>query len=104
MMNQLVLVGRLTDNIKMEQIDDDKYMGITTLGVPRSFKNEYGEYETDFITVYMFGNIASNTNELCKKGDLIGIKGRVESTENNMRIIAEKVTFLSSARNKKEEE
>lgn len=96
MMNQLVLVGRLTDSIKMEQIDDDKYMGIATLAVPRSWKNADGEYETDFITVYMFGNVASNTNEFCEKGDLIGIKGRVESTENDMRIIAEKVTFLSS--------
>ena len=96
MTNQLVLVGRLTDNIKIEQIDDDKYMGIATLAVPRSWKNADGEYETDFITVYMFGNIASNTNEFCEKGDLIGIKGRVESTENDMRIIAEKITFLSS--------
>ena len=96
MTNQLVLVGRLTDNIKIEQIDDDKYMGIATLAVPRSWKNADGEYETDFITVYMFGNIASNTNEFCEKGDLIGIKGRVESTENDMRIIAEKIKFLSS--------
>lgn len=96
MMNQLVLVGRLTDNIKMEQIDDDKYMGIATLAVPRSWKNADGEYETDFITVYMFGNVASSTNEFCEKGDLIRIKGRVESTKNDMRIIAEKVTFLSS--------
>ena len=52
----------------------------------------------------LWNNIASNTAEYCKKGDIIGIKGRIESRvieENKinktiLQVIAEKVTFLSS--------
>ena len=48
----------------------------------------------------------------CKKGDLLGIKGRVQSSvyEKDEKknyvtdIIAEKITFLSSGKSKKEEE
>ena len=49
----------------------------------------------------LFEGIATNVKEWCKKGDLIGIRGRIQVTDNKMQIIAEKVTFLSS---KKQEE
>lgn len=106
MLNQIILCGRLTKDIDIEQIDDDKIMGTMALAVPRNFKNEEGVYDTDFITIKIFGGIASNTKEYCTKGDLVGVKGRVESygDDNKMQIIGEKITFLSSARNKKEEE
>jgi len=71
-----------------------------TLAVPRSYKNENGEYETDFIPVRLFGGVAENTCEYVKKSDLIGIKGRLQSTQMAsgyvIELIAEKVTFLSS--------
>ena len=103
MLNQLVLVGRLTKDIEIEKIDDDKEMAILNLAVPRSYKNADGEYDTDFIVVTAYGMIACNTKEYCQKGDLIGIKGKVESDKNGaIRLVAEKVTFLSSS--KKEEE
>ena len=42
----------------------------------------------------------------CKKGDLLGIKGRVqtrqEENKNTIEIIAEKITFLTSKSNKEE--
>ena len=51
-----------------------------------------------------FDNIAENTSEYCSKGDIVGIKGRIQSRtiekeekhENVMEIICEKITFLSS--------
>ena len=33
---------------------------------------------------------------MCDKGDLVGIKGRVESNNKGLQIVAEKLTFLSS--------
>lgn len=57
--------------------------------------------------------MAENTAEYCKKGDLIGVKGRIQSRqitldEENKRqvveVVAEKVTFLSSNRTKETEE
>lgn len=99
MLNQLVLVGRLTDDVKKEE-----EKAVITLAVTRSFKNDKGEYDTDFIPVILNGSIATNTMEYCKKGDVIGVKGRLQRlgkdfTANGypiIELVAEKVTFLSS--------
>ena len=63
-----------------------------------------GGYDTDFVDCVLFDSVAENTKEYCEKGDIVGVKGRVQSrsvekdgkTEYLMEIIAEKVTFLSS--------
>lgn len=100
MLNQFVLVGRLSEDII---IDNDK--AIITLKVPRTFKNENGEYDNDFIQVVITGNVATNTKEYCKVGDIIGAKGRIQVKTINMpdgtistktELIGEKITFLSS--------
>ena len=91
MLNQVVVVGRITSDPVVEE-----GKGVITLAVQRSYKNSEGEYETDFIPCNLFGNIATNTSEYCKKGDIVGVKGRIQSHEDKIEIIAEKVTFLSS--------
>jgi single-strand DNA-binding protein len=105
MLNQVVLVGRLTRNPEVKELDDGKRLSGMTLAIPRSFKNAEGEYETDFIEVKLWNQIAENTAEYCKKGDIIGVKGRLQTDnyekENGekvfkLNVIAEKVTFLSS--------
>ena len=73
------------------------------LAVNRSYKNENGEYETDYVKCLLWDGIAENTSNYCKKGDIIGVRGRVESTSPDstiyeMHIVAEKITFLSSKR------
>lgn len=90
MLNQTVLVGRLVDQPQKEEKG-----AIITIAVPRSYKNENGEYETDFITARLFGGVAENTCEYRHKGDLIGIKGRLQMSDT-LELIAEKVTFLST--------
>jgi single-strand DNA-binding protein len=104
MLNQIVLVGRLVRNPELsESANGSKYSNIT-LAVPRAYKNADGEYDTDFVNCKLFTAIAENTAEYCKKGDLIGVKGRIQSdtyekdgeTKYSTEVIAEKVTFLSS--------
>ena len=95
MLNQIVLVGRITKDINF---NDEKYTTIN-LAVQRSFKNEDGVYETDYISCILSGVIAKNTSEYCKKGDLVGVKGRLESQDNKINVIVEKVTFLSCKKN-----
>lgn len=91
MLNQIVLVGRIYE-LKGEEI---------VLSIPRTFKNENGEYDTDFISCVLWKGIAENTTEYCKKGDLVGVKGCVRRLENeDLKIIAEKVTFLSATKEK----
>lgn len=112
MLNQIVLVGRLTRDITVNKADSGIKVATMTLAVPRSFKNADGVYDTDFIDCVIFDCIAENTSEYCSKGDIVGVKGRVQSKleekeegkkENKLEIIAEKVTFLSSHTKEDEE-
>ena len=92
MLNQLVVVGRLSK----EPIKVDGGV-IITLAVPRYYKNKDGIYDTDFISVRLFRNIAESTLEYCKQGDLVGIKGHIEClSDEPLFLVADKVTFLSS--------
>lgn len=111
-MNQFCCCGRLVaDPEKQTSENGNSYLKFT-LAVPRSYKNADGEYETDFIDAVTFGQIAETTSEYCKKGDMVGIRGRVETSvyENkegeknkSTQIVADRITFLSSAKIKENE-
>ncbi len=105
MLNQVVLVGRLTNDLTVTKTENKKDVVYLTLAVQRSFKNPDGIYETDFIRCVLWNSVALSTSEYCKKGDIIGVKGRLQVSsyedENgnkkyNTEVVAEKVTFLSS--------
>lgn len=108
MLNQVVLVGRLTRNITVNKGKNGNKVATIPLAIPRSFKNIDGNYDTDFVNCLAFDSVAENTKEYCSTGDIIGIKGRIQSkkidTDNGIRyemeIISEKVTFLSSKSSK----
>lgn len=110
MLNQIVLVGRLTKDVKINQTDSGKKIANLSLAIPRSFKNMDGIYDTDFIDCVLWENVAANTSEYCHKGDIVGIKGRVQSRvieekemkRNVLEVIAEKVTFLTSKKEQNE--
>lgn len=112
-MNQLVLVGRLVRDPELKNAENGiKYSNIT-LAVPRNFKNSEGVYETDFVDVKLWDSAASNTAEYCKKGDIVGVRGRIQTNivekeddkrEKFMDVIAERITFLSSSRDKPSQE
>ncbi len=107
MLNQIVLVGRLVKKPELKQTENAKKYSFITLAVPRSFKNANGEYDTDFIDCILWDHVASSTVDYCDKGDIVGIKGRLqsrviekeESKKYVLEVIAEKVTFLSSNKN-----
>ena len=96
-MNQVFLVGTIID-IPIKKADT----AMVTLAIPRNYKNLDGEYETDFVDIIIKGSVANTTTEYCKKGDIIGAKGMIQSEDSVekdirvMRIMANKITFLSS--------
>jgi len=96
MINQMGLVGRLVSDPQINETEIGNKICSITLAVPRSYKNANGEYETDFIPVILFNGIAERTTEWCKKGDLVGVKGRIQAKEGKVELMAEKITFLSS--------
>ena len=112
MLNQVVLVGRLVKDPELVETETNKKMSRVTLAIPRSFKNMDGEYETDFVNCIMWDAIAKSAVEYCKKGDIVGIKGRIQSSvvekddekKYYVDVIAERVTFLSSKKPDEEAE
>ena len=105
MLNETVIVGRIVRDLELHETENGNKVAQLTLAVPRSFKNMNGEYDTDYIPCVLWKGIAENTAEYCKKGDLVGIKGRIqtrdveledETHKKYVEVIAEKVTFLSS--------
>ncbi len=109
MLNQLVVIGRLVRDPELRKTENGKNVTNITLAVPRSYKNPNGEYDTDFIDCVLWSTVAESTTEYCKKGDLLGIKGRIqtrkietedEKTKQVTEVVAEKVTFLSSRKHK----
>ncbi len=108
MLNQVVFVGRLTKDPEIFETETGKKRTRIVVAVNRSFKNMDGIYETDFISCILWNGVAESTCEYCKKGDVVGVKGRLQTntvekdgeTKYYVEVIAEKVTFLS---NKKEE-
>jgi single-strand DNA-binding protein len=110
-LNQVVLVGRLTDNPVANETINGKKVTTVIVAVQRNFKNADGVYETDFIRCVLWNAVAANTSEYCHAGDVIGIKGRLQNrsyedengeTKYITEVIAEKITFLST--NKKTDE
>ena len=113
MVNQIILVGRLVKTPELELTDSGKKISTITLAVPRTYKNLNGEYDTDFIDCTLWTGVAENTSEYCKTGDIPGVRGRIQSRiiekddgtkYKKMEIIAEKVSFLSSTKDKKDNE
>lgn len=96
MLNQIVLVGRIVSIVMQD--DDKGNRGVVTISVPASVKDENREYSVDKIEIELFGNLAKNTTEYCKKGDVIGVKGRIQKRDDEpMKVVAEKVTFLTAS-------
>lgn len=94
-MNNVVLIGRINNDIeKMENEEKTSYRLV--LKISRNFKNQNGEYENDYVPIELTGCIGNHTFEYCKKGDIIGAKGRIQSNGNGISVIAERITFLSN--------
>lgn len=110
-MNAVVLVGRLVDNPEIITTESNKKLTSVVLAVHRNYKNSDGIYETDFVRCILWNGVAATTCEYCHAGDIIGVKGRIETrsyeTENKEKkyvteVIADKITFLSSTKLKEE--
>ena len=66
MINQILLVGRLTKTPELFLTESGKKGSFITLAVGRPFKNLDGEYETDFLDCTLWTGIAESTAEYCK--------------------------------------
>ena len=104
MINTVTLVGRIARDLEITENEEGKKVLTIVVAVPRQYKNINGEYETDFIPCVLWNDIGKKVSEYCQKGDLVGVKGRVQSNDGQIKIMAEQVTFLSSSASVKKSE
>ncbi len=95
-MNNTCLVGRLTRDPELRHTANNIAVANFTVAINRPFKTEDGESEADFINCVAWRDRAENTAKFCRKGDMIGVVGRLQTrsyddNEGNRRFITEVV-------------
>ncbi|EDN7375757.1 single-stranded DNA-binding protein [Listeria monocytogenes] len=108
MMNRVMLVGRLTKDPDLRYTPAGVAVATFTLAVNRTFTNQQGEREADFINCVVWRKPAENVANFLKKGSMAGVDGRVQTRnyEGNdgkrvyvTEIVAESVQFLEPKQN-----
>ena len=78
-MNKLNLVGVICKDIEVKQSQGGKSVARFSVAAQRKFKNAQGKYDSDFIPCVAFEQTADFISKYFKKGDRIGIVGRMQS-------------------------
>lgn len=79
MINRVVLVGRLTKDPELRYTPSGIPMTRFTIAVNRTFSNQSGEREADFIGCIAWRKQAENLANFMRKGSLIGLEGRIQT-------------------------
>ncbi|HFI0468777.1 TPA: single-stranded DNA-binding protein [Streptococcus suis] len=79
MINNVVLIGRLTRDVELRYTPSNVASATFTLAVNRNFKNAAGDREADFVNCVMWRQQAENLANWTKKGHLIAITGRIQT-------------------------
>ncbi|EAF6702632.1 single-stranded DNA-binding protein [Listeria monocytogenes] len=108
MMNRVVLVGRLTKDPELRYTPAGVAVATFTLAVNRTFTNQNGEREADFIQCVVWRKPAENVANFLKKGSMAGVDGRVQTRNYEdsdgkrvfvTEVVAESVQFLDPKNN-----
>ncbi|WP_341485452.1 single-stranded DNA-binding protein [Listeria seeligeri] len=108
MINNVILVGRLTKDPEIRYTQNGIAVVSFTLAVNRTVTNKQGEREADFITCIAWRKTAENLANYQRKGNLIGIEGSIQTRNyegaDGKRIfrtdvLAESIQFLEPRKN-----
>lgn len=78
-MNNVNLIGRLIKAPELKQTASNTSVLTGTLAVNRTFKNQNGEREADFINIVAWRQTAEVIAQYCGKGSQIGVTGRIQT-------------------------
>lgn len=79
MINNVVLVGRLTKDAELRFTASGNAVATFTLAVNRNFTNASGDREADFINCVIWRKPAETLANYARKGSLIGVTGRIQT-------------------------
>lgn len=105
MINRVILVGRLTRNPELKYTANGIANLQFSLAVNRAYTGANGERQADFVNCTAWRGTAENMAKFLKKGALIAIEGRIEtssyqandgSTRYSTYVVCDHVQFLES--------
>lgn len=79
MINRVVLVGRLTKDPELRYTQNGDAVASFTLAVNRTYTNQNGDREVDFINCVIWRKPAENVANFLKRGSLAGVEGRIQT-------------------------
>ena len=109
-MNRVCLSGNLCKDIELKKTSSKKAVVTNTIAVNRDFKNDDGEYETDFINIVVWEKTAEYLSKYAKKGDRIELVGKwqvrkYQSSDGENKVANESVVeWLKLTNPRKQEE
>ena len=107
-MNKVILLGRMVRDPELSTTTSGISNCKFTIAVPRKYKNQDGETETDFLNCICWRTLAENVNKFMKKGSQILVVGSVQTRTYDAQdgtkryvteIMADEVEFVSSPKN-----
>jgi len=78
MLNNVVLVGRLTRDPEVRYTQNGIAVCSFTLAVERNYKNQAGERETDFINCTAWRKLGEIIGQYTSKGNMFGVQGSLQ--------------------------
>ena len=109
-MNNYFAIGRLVRDVEVRYTTSNKPVASFTIAITRSFKNQKGEYESDFINCELWNKIAETMKTYTHKGDQIAISGSLrtetyQDKEGNKKartyVLVDQVKFLTYKKDEK---
>ena len=110
MINNVVLVGRLTKDVELKKTQSGTSVVTFDLAVQRKYKQE-GQPDSDFIRCVAWNKTADLMHQYLSKGSLIGVEGHIQtrSYDNQQgqrvyvtEVIANSVQFLESKKDREQ--
>ena len=104
-MNKAILVGRLTKDPEMRTTSSGIAVTSFTVAVNRTYADQSGERQTDFINCVIWRKQAENVAKYCTKGSLVAVEGRIQTRSYDHQdgskryvteVVCDSVNFLSS--------
>ena len=106
MLNQVVLVGRLTKDLETYILEDGRKVSTLYLAIQRPYKNVDGNYDVDFVRCSVWEGLSTVIEPYCQKGTMIALKGRIQSYKKEiektaytfLEVIAERISYLKDTK------
>ena len=104
-MNKVFLIGRLTRDPELRYTDANIPVCRFSIAVNRTYSNQNGEREADFINIIVWRKQAENVKNYLTQGSQVAIDGRIQTRsydDNNgqkryvTEVIADNVEFIGS--------